>query len=527
MNTVVLSAFCALSVLFAALSLIRQLQMLQQNSYFFIRYFRWYSSTFCFNEGLKIFIAVFGALAVILNFGSENASFKLMIAVLLLWLLKNSVVSLRDNRHSIKKLVFTARVKRMISAAVVICLALGVSAVFFKSPYLTAVLFCLAAMPQLLAVIALAVMSPVEKAISSYYINDAKKLLRSKKNMKIIGITGSYGKTSTKFILGRILSERFNTLVTPENYNTPMGLVITVRKYLKPQTEIFIAEMGAKRKGDIKDDCDIANPTMGIITSIGPQHLDTFGDIETVISTKFELAERVKKNGGKMFLNFDNKYIKENADGYDTVSYGTDGADVTATDITYSADGLKLTLCHENGSFSVTSRLLGHHNALNIAAAAAVALQLGMTPDEIAFAVSKLKPVEHRLELKPYIGGATLIDDAYNSNPEGCLEAVRVLGRFDGMKKIIVTPGLVELGDREYECNKALGKEAAKYCDIIILVGKNRSVPLADGVKEQGFDEQSLYVVSSFAEALTLFSPMCDKHTVILFENDLPDNYLN
>ena len=522
-----LIAFCTLSVLFAALSLVRQFQMLQQNSYFFIRYFRWYGSTFNFNEGVKIAIAVLGSVLTIFYFGNQRTSLLYAIIVVLLWLLKNAVVSINANKKSIKKLVFTARVKRMMTAAVIICLILGVLAVVLNNQYVAAVLVFLAAFPQLLAVISLAVMSPIERLISNYYINDAKKMLRSKKDLKIIGITGSYGKTSTKFILGRILSERFNTLVTPENYNTPMGLVITIRKYLKPQTEIFVAEMGAKRKGDIKEDCDIANPSLGIITSIGPQHLDTFGDIETVVSTKFELADRVKENKGKMFLNFNNQHIKDNASKYDTVSYGTGEADVTAEDITYSADGLTVTIRHKNGSFRVSSKLLGQHNALNITAAAAVALELGMTPDEIAFAVSKLKPIEHRLELKPYIGGSTLIDDAYNSNPEGCLEAVRVLGYFNGMKKIIVTPGLVELGDKEYECNKALGKEAAKHCDTIILVGKNRSIPLANGVNEQGFNQENLYVVSSFKEAMELFSPMCDKDTVILFENDLPDNYLN
>lgn len=528
MEFIFLVVFCALSVLFAALSLVRQLQMLQQNSYFFKRYLRWYRSVFDFNEGVKVFIALIGSAVTVFFFRGDRDSLRYAaVAVLLLYLLKNSIVSIRDNRSSIKKLVFTARVKRMVAAAVTICALLAIFAILFENAYIAAVLFFLAAMPQLLAVISLAVMSPVEKAISNYYINDAKKMLRSKKDMKIIGVTGSYGKTSTKFILGRILSERYNTLITPENYNTPMGLVITIRKHLKPQTEIFVAEMGAKRKGDINEDCDIADPTLGIITSIGPQHLDTFGDIETVVSTKFELADRVKANGGRMFLNFDNEYIKSNAESYDFVSYGTANADYSAEDITYSADGLSLTVRHKNGDFRVTSRLLGQHNALNITAAAAVALELGLTPDEITFAVSKLKPIEHRLELKPYIGGSTLIDDAYNSNPEGCLEAVRVLGRFEGMKKIIVTPGLVELGDREYECNKALGKEAAKHCDIIILVGRNRSKPLADGVNEQGFDRQNLYVVSSFKEAVEVFSPMCDKNTVILFENDLPDNYLN
>lgn len=520
-----LIGFNILAALFGCLICVRQFQMLQQNSYFFSRYFRWYKQSFNRREVLFLFIAVIGSALCLTAFWDKHSSYKSV--VLLLYLLKNAFVSLHANKTSIKSLVMTARVKRMFSATVVIVALLAAFGIVFENAIFSAVLFFLAAFPQALTVLSLAVMTPIEKLIARFYINDAKKLIKSKKGLKIIGVTGSYGKTSTKVILGRILSERYNTLVTPENYNTPMGLVITTRKFLKPQTEIFVAEMGAKRKGDIKEDCDIANPSMGIITSVGPQHLETFGNIETVTSTKFELADRVRENGGKMFLNFDNELIRANADVYDFVSYGTADADVTAQNITYSADGLGFDIVHKNGQFHVTSRLLGQHNALNITAAAAVALEMGLSEDEIAFAVSKIKPIEHRLEMKPYLNGSTLIDDAYNSNPEGCLEAVRVLGRFEGMKKIIVTPGLVELGDKEYECNKALGALAAKTCDEIILVGRNRWQPLKDGALETQFPKEKLHLVESFKDAVGVFGPMCDKNTVILFENDLPDNYLN
>ena len=522
-----LIVFNILTSILGLLGCVRQFQMLQQNSYFFVRYFRWYKSNFNFKEVTAVFIAVIGAILASSVISPDTAYYKFTLTVLLLYLLKNAVSSVLANKTSVKTLVLTARVKRMFAAASALTIVLIVLGAVLKSAVFSGVLFFLAAFPQVLTMLTLGIMTPIEKSIAKYYVNDAKKILKSKKDLKIIGVTGSYGKTSTKVILGRILSEKYNTLVTPENYNTPMGLVITVRKHLKPQTEIFVAEMGAKRKGDIKEDCDIANPTMGIITSVGPQHLDTFGNIETVISTKFELADRVKENGGKVFLNFDNELIKNNSDGYDFISYGTSDADVKVQNITYSADGLTLQIAHGNGNFKVTSKLLGHHNALNIAAASAVALELGLTEQEIAFAVSKIKPIEHRLEMKPYISGSTLIDDAYNSNPEGCLEAVRVLGRFNGMKKIIVTPGLVELGDKEYECNKALGKLAAEICDEIILVGRNRWQPLKDGIEETGFNSDKLHLVTSFKEAVSVFSPMCDKNTVILFENDLPDNYLN
>ncbi len=530
MDIIISICFGVLCAVFGTVGLTRQFQMLQQNSYFAVRYWRWYKGSFKIRRLLYVIISLLGSVGAFFALSLRTVPCIVIFAVLLLVLFITARRSMSLNKKSIKKLVVTARVKRMWTAAGIILLCVAALSVLLPDTAgnaLKGVLFLMCALPEIATFVSLFAMKPVEKAISNYYVNDARKILQSMKNMKVIGVTGSYGKTSTKFILGRILSEKYNTLVTPENYNTPMGIVITVRRDLKPTTQIFVCEMGAKRKGDIKEDCMIANPDIGVITSIGPQHLDTFGNIETVVSTKFELADWVKHKGGKMYLNSDNGYIKSNSEDYDSVTYGTTDCDCKSTDISYSPRGLTVTVKYKEHQFKVTSRLLGYHNALNITAAACVALDLGLTPEEIAYAVSKLKPVPHRLQLKPYINGATLIDDAYNSNPEGCLEAAKVLGCFEGMKKILVTPGLVELGDKEYEANLRLGQEAAKHADIIILVGKKRSVPLAEGVKSQNFPEQNLYVVSSFKEAMGIFSPMCDKNTAILFENDLPDNYLD
>ena len=227
-----------------------------------------------------------------------------------------------------------------------------------------------------------------------------------------------------------------------------------------------------------------------------------------------------------MFLNTDNIYIAEKAKNYDCITYGTaGGCNCRAENISYSANGIKFDIVSGDLRFSVRSKLLGMHSALNITAAAAVALNMGLSCEQIAFAVSKLKPVAHRLELKKYIGGSTLIDDAYNANPDGSLEAVRVLGSFEGMTKIIVTPGLVELGEKEYECNARLGEEAGKLCDVIILVGKKRSVPLLDGVRRTNFDLSKLYIADSFADAVKIMQTLCNENTAVLFENDLPDNY--
>jgi UDP-N-acetylmuramoyl-tripeptide--D-alanyl-D-alanine ligase len=305
-----------------------------------------------------------------------------------------------------------------------------------------------------------------------------------------------------------------------------MGVVRTVREKMKPGTQIFVVEMGAKQVGDIKEICNLVHPTYGVITSVGPQHLDTFHSLENIVRTKFELADAVEKVGGTMFLNCDSEPVAKNKRA-GAICYGTDeGNDAYYKDVTYHDGGASFTVCLGGEEIPLTTRLLGSHNIGNITAAVAVARHFGVEIPDLQYAVSTLKPTEHRLQVKSFTGGATLIDDAYNANPEGCLEAVNVLGRFENKRKILVTPGLVELGELEEECNFNLGVRAGQVCDQIVLVGLNRSKPIADGVRSTGFNDQNLHIVASFKDAMALITPTLDPSCVVLLENDLPDNYL-
>lgn len=510
----------------AYLALVREFQMLQQNSYFAVRYFGWLKSSF---SPLRFIARLIVAALVIAAafFGNDTVSDSMMLF---------SVVGIyfgwkgfSENGKSIKKLVFTPRVRRMFVFSLVLEALLGAAGVVFGgvvSLVCYTLFFILLIISEALCLLTLFCLKPFEKAISNHYISDAKKILRSAFSLKVVGITGSYGKTGTKYILSRMLSEQFNTLHTPESFNTPMGVVRTVRESMRADCEIFVCEMGAKKKGDIKEICDIVAPEYGLITSVGPQHLDTFGSIETVASTKFELADAVADKA-KVFANGDNEIIKEKAKDTDIVLYGTDPSlPYRAENIKGGRNGATFDLVLKNERIPVSTKLLGRHNVLNIVGAAALSYNMGVSPKNIAFAISRLTPVEHRLEMKSSVKGSLLIDDAYNANPEGCLEAVKVLGSFEGMQKVIITPGLVELGEKEYECNKALGAAAAKVCDKIIFVGKQRSAPLVDGAKEEGFDEANLFVADSFKNAMEIYSQFADSNTVVLLENDLPDNYL-
>lgn len=509
----------ALSSLFA---ITRQLQMLQQNSYYPSRYFGWLKENLPFYDEIIFLIS-----AVLFIFHLYIPQVIFCAAVLGIRI----PISLSQQKKSIKKLVFTARVKRLFATAIILQLVL-ITLYVVKPISLVGTLsldisFLLSFLTPIFTILIWVINVPVEKAVNFWYINDAKKILRSYKDLKVIGITGSYGKTTTKFILTRILSEKYNVVCTPQSFNTPMGVVRTIRQHFKPQTQIFVCEMGAKNVGDIKEICKIANPDFGLITSVGEQHLETFKSVDNVFKTKFELADAVAKNNGITFVNGDSKEIIERISKDNFKIYGSDNSfDYTVSNITCDRFGSKFDLGIDGTVINLSTKLLGKHSTLNIAGAAALAYTLGVSADDIKFAVASLKPTEHRLEMKTSVNRSLLIDDAYNANPEGSLEAVNVLGSFEGMKKVIITPGLIELGEKEYECNFNLGVQSAKVCDIIILVGLTRSKPLADGVKSTDFNTENLYTVASFKEAMEIYSKVANNNTVVLIENDLPDNYL-
>jgi UDP-N-acetylmuramoyl-tripeptide--D-alanyl-D-alanine ligase len=216
--------------------------------------------------------------------------------------------------------------------------------------------------------------------------------------------------------------------------------------------------MGAKKTGDIKELCDLVSPDCALITTVGPQHLDTFGSVDNVFKTKFELYDSVKQKDGKVFTCGESEEIKSRIGGKDVILYGSDDSfSYYADNVEYTAQGESFDLHLAGETVKITTKLLGSHNVMNIVGAAAVAHSFGVSAEQIRFAVSRLTAPEHRLEIKRYAKGSTLIDDAYNSNPVGCLEACRVLSRFAPMKRVLITPGLVELGSEEYKHNFRLG----------------------------------------------------------------------
>lgn len=367
---------------------------------------------------------------------------------------------------------------------------------------------------------------PMELAINRHYINDAKRILTDCPNLTVIGITGSFGKTSVKYFLDSLLSVKYNVLKTPGNFNTPLGVVKTVRGSLRATHDIFLCEMGAKNVGDVKEICDIVHPKHGIITSVGEMHLESFGSIENVRKTKFELADAVEGRG-MLFLNMDNENIQSVSSEYDHISYGIDDrSGYYVTDLSISERGSHFTVHSPDGkSCDYRTPLIGRHNVINICGAIAFSNSLGISLEELKAPVRKLESVPHRLQLIDK-GEYTVIDDAYNSNPSGARAALEALSMIAGMK-ILVTPGMIELGSKQYELNKEFGIEAAAVCDYVALVGSNQTKPIHDGLLEAGFSEDKIFVAESLNEAMKKVYSLTSegKRKIILLENDLPDNY--
>jgi UDP-N-acetylmuramoyl-tripeptide--D-alanyl-D-alanine ligase len=307
--------------------------------------------------------------------------------------------------------------------------------------------------------------------------------------------------------------------------------MITVNNKLSKFDDIFIAEMGAYVKGEINGLCKLVNPKYGIITSIGTAHLETFGSEKNIISGKMELIEYLPSDGVGVLNKDDIKqknYKIKNKKPCKILWIGIDNEDVDVhgSNIKCSYKGTTFDVKFKGmeKTYSFETRLLGRHNVYNILSSLALGYEFGISIKELQQAVKKVKPVEHRLELKK-LGNFYQIDDAYNSNPVGAKSALDVLKMMDGIK-VVVTPGMVELGDKEEELNREFGRQISDVADKVILIGENRTKPIKNGLKDMKFEEENIYILNDVRDAYILLDKFKDERDLYaLFENDLPDTY--
>lgn len=518
--TQILSIITFLALLFYTATEVKfQLQMMQQNTYRNDRYNRWLKGESF--ASVSRLVDLFLLLLLSTNF---LPLFVQIVAITVA--LYKSVNHLKAKYK--KPLVFTRRATRLYVAALLLTLVIaGLSAATTTLNNGSRALLALAILAPYLMMIANWLMQPVEKQINRKYYNEAKQILAQMPGLTIIGITGSYGKTSTKHYLYRILCERYNVLMTPGSFNTPMGVIRTVREQMKPYHNVFICEMGAKQIGDIKEICDLVNPQIGIITAVGEQHLESFKSIENVQRTKFELVDALPASGFAV-VNNDFPYIANRPVNNVPVKRYTiadTGADYHIENIRYDSDATRFTVVGGGERIELSTKLIGECNLSNLMAAVIVARHLQVPVQSIQYGVSRIEQVEHRLNMKRTPGGISIIDDAFNSNPDGARMALDVLRRMTQGKRIAITPGMIELGDKQVEYNRTLGRQLATACDYVMVVGRyNRDAILA-GLQAENFPEEKLFVADSFAEAQARLAQVAEAGDTVLYENDLPDTF--
>lgn len=442
------------------------------------------------------------------------------------WFFKNP---LRRNLQKKNTLDFTLKIQLLafISSFIMLSLATLVVLVFFSGNLLTLVLIYILfeSISPIFIVFSSLLISPLDFYLKHQITQKAKAKLNSLRDLKTIAIIGSYAKTSTKNILFTLLWKDFFVVKTPKSFNTPVAISKTILSDLKPTTQIFIVEMDAYHKGDIKKLCKIAKPNMAIITAIAPQHLEKFGNIEKLAKTQFEVVQILERGG--LFLNSLDELTMQTEEKFTTskIFFGGEKDKFRIENIENFPQGSSFQLLLDKETVDINLPLPGEHNAYNFLAAVTIAYKLGLPAKTIAQRARLILPTEHRLEIRK-AGNLTIIDNSYNTNPKVVISSLKLLEETGkGNLKILITPGLIEQGgDTEIE-NKKFIKNASEVADEIIIVGDSFKGFLKSGLEEANFPKDKTHYVKSTADALEFTNKVARKGTVVLIENDLPDQY--
>jgi UDP-N-acetylmuramoyl-tripeptide--D-alanyl-D-alanine ligase len=531
-------AWAVLSV-FHFLFLLKFFQLEEYNEKRFLNFvmFRW-------PPGLRFSEVIALAAALSLYwFGGSRFSMAVAGIAALIGMAVSWIVIRWQRKTEIKELVFTGRVKRLLAAGIVLTGLISVGLWLLtlriqgestrQETLFIASLLAAGQFIPLVVVLANWVLFPYEEVMRRFYVWDARKVL-TRISPITIGVTGSYGKTTTKEILAHILSSRFDVLKTPRSFNTLLGVCRVIREDLKPFHKLFVVEMGAYKAGEIRSICDLVRPATGIITAIGPQHLERFKTIDNVIKAKNELIQSLPENGLGIFnIDDPNCLVLANQAKCRVKRYGITNrsdADLYAEALRLTSEGsvFDLVIKETDERIEVKTLLLGQHNVLNIMGALLAAQEAGIPLKQAARAVSSVVPPAHRLQTIHQGQGIITIDDSYNSNPIGARMALDVLASYATPgKKVLVTPGYAELGAIQVEEHEHLGRMAGVVCDMIILIGdEHRTGQISKGVRQTGFDASQIYCYNSLAQAKEFLTRQLKPGDVVLFENDLPDQYL-
>lgn len=357
-----------------------------------------------------------------------------------------------------------------------------------------------------------------------YRIEQAIKRIRKFPHILVIGVTGSFGKSSTKEYTAQILSKKFIVAKTKGTNNTPIGIANTIFSQIQKNTEVFVVEMGAYKRGEIAELCEIVQPKIGILTAVAMQHLSLFGSAENLAKTKYELIESLPADGIALF-NGNNeallplyKQTKMKKALYEVATSQKKkdhAADIIAQDIKVEKNQVKFTASIGNKTMHLTSPLIGIHMIENVLPGIYIADYLGMRVKEIQEALASLKPLPQTMIRHVSLQGTTLIDDTFNVNPDGVIAAMEYAQLYKG-KKILVLEPMIELGSSAGKEHYRVGKALAHHCDYLFLTKKNYYPQLLQGI----LDEKGTCIlkVAKAAEIVAFINDHTDKHDIVVFE---------
>jgi UDP-N-acetylmuramoyl-tripeptide--D-alanyl-D-alanine ligase len=541
-------------VTFAARRLLTYLHLFQQEEYDGRRFLRWLVESGAWDRrlslalvGLFVLQAAIGPLWILAFYLSP------LLSPLLLGLAFLAAAWCEgDPRKTAKKpLAMTARAKRIFGIGLALATALGLvlmpvegffldrlgAAIKLGSFLPIAVLLawsCLVwivavQLIPLLLVAANLLLAPFEARVQRRYWSEAHEKLGRLKPV-VIGITGSYGKTSVKHILGHVLETAAPTLITPGSVNTAMGIARVIRERLQPHHRWFVVEMGAYGIGSIERLCALTPPGLGIITAIGKAHYERFKTLDAVSHAKFELAEAARDNGGNVIVAADvlefawpRQFAERHADIVVTVGDDPEAA-LAIRALRQDMDGIVAEITWRGADYRLQAPLFGLHQGRNIALAFAAACTLGLAPEDVVASLKSTPQIAHRLEVKRQHGGTIVIDDAYNSNPVGFASALALLDCLrpaDG-RRILVTPGMAELGSEHVAEHARIGRLAAEHVDVLVAVAPHRTAALVEAFHEAA-PQRDVVACPTFAEARQWLDRHLGGDDVVLIENDLPD----
>ncbi len=511
-------------LIFAARRLLTYLHLFQQEEYDSRRFVVWLASSHAWDRRLSLALLVILAAQLLLPSRVAPAG---LFAVLAGTACLGAALIERDPRKAAKKkLAMTARARRIYAIALGVAAALGLAAAR-ASEFVIVWVVAVQTVPLSL-VAANLLLAPFERLVQRRYWREARAILQ-RLNPTVIAITGSYGKTSVKHILGHVLETAAPTLITPGSVNTAMGIARVIRERLQPHHRYFVVEMGAYGIGSIRRLCELTPPSLGIISAIGKAHYERFKSLDAVARAKFELAEAVRDNGGTMILAADTLEFAWPRDFVErhramSVTVGSETADLVIDALRQEPDGIVAAVRWRGTAYELRAPLFGLHQGRNIALAFAAACTLGLPPEDVVASLKSAPQIAHRLEVKRQGDGTILIDDAYNSNPVGFASALSLLDTLcqPGGRRILVTPGMAELGSEHAAEHTRIGRLAAAHVDILVAVAPHRVAPLVTAFAAAA-PQRDIVPCAGFAEARAWLDRNLASGDTVLIENDLPD----